>query len=147
MSCYRVIQLTNTNIGAVTVNNLLPLGLITRRIFDKSGCCPTFTTNTTSTNVLTINECGNYNISYSLSGIASAAGIVTATILVNNTATYTVSTTVVAGATFNLTLPYQIRVLPNCASNPTNNPVNISIQLGGVGITGGTSNLLVERVY
>lgn len=149
MSSYRVIQLTNTNIGAVAVNGLMPLGIITRRVNHVTcdDSVPTFTLANTGTNVVTINECGNYRISYSLSGVASVAGILNAVLQVNNTDVYTVSTTVAAGDTANLTLPYEIRVLPNCASNPNNNPVNITIQLTGVGITGGTSNLLIEKVY
>ena len=148
MSCYRVLQLTNTNIGAVAVTNLLPLGTITRRV-NRNNCSenPTFTTTTTGTNIVTVNECGNYRISYSLNGVASAAGIATATLQVNGTSVYAVSTTVASGATFNLTLPYEIRVLPNTCGTPNNNPVNITLQLNGVGITGGSSNLLVERVY
>lgn len=148
MSCYRVIQLTNTNIGAVAVTNLLPLGVITRRV-NKNSCGenPTFSTSTTGTNIVTVNECGNYRVSYSLNGVASAAGIAIATLQVNGTNVYSVSATVDAGDTFNLTLPYEIRVLPNSACTPNNNPVNITLQLNGVGITGGSSNLLVERVY
>ena len=150
MSSYRVIQLTNTNIGAVAVTNLMPLGTVTRRV-NKARCgCddnPTFSLATTGTNLVTVNECGNYRVSYSLNGVASAAGIMTVTLQVNGTNVYSVSATAAAGNTVNLTLPYEIRVLPNCASNPNNNPVNISIQLNGVGITGGSSNLLVERVY
>lgn len=149
MSSYRVIQLTNTNIGAVAVTNLLPLGIVTRRVNRRNcGCdAPTFSLATSGTDIVTINECGNYRISYSLNGVASGAGIMTATLQVNGVDVYSVSATAAAGATINLTLPYEIRVLPNCTSNPNNNPVNITLQLNGVGITGGSSNLLVERVY
>lgn len=150
MSSYRVIQLTNTNIGAVSVTNLLPLGIVTRRV-NKTNCgngdAATFTLTTTGTNTVTINECGNYRITYSLSGVASAAGIMGVALQVNGVNVYNVDATAAAGDTINLTLPYEIRVLPNCVSNTNNTPANISIQLTGIGITGGTSNLLVERVY
>ena len=149
MSSYRVIQLTNINIGSVAVNGLMPLGTVTRRI-NRTTCDdnnPTFTLATTGTNIVTINECGNYRIVYSLSGVAATAGILNVVLQLNNTDTYTVSATADAGDTINVTLPYEIRVLPNCASTPNNNPVNITIQLTGVGITGGTSNLLIEKVY
>ena len=150
MSSYRVIQLTNSNIGAVSVTNLLPLGVVTRRV-NKANCgngeVSTFTLTTTGTNTVTINECGNYRITYSLSGVATAAGIMGTTLQVNGVDVYSVNATAAAGDTVNLTLPYEIRVLPNCASNTNNTPANISIQLTGIGITGGTSNLLVERVY
>lgn len=148
MSNYRVLQMTNSNIGAVAVTNLMPLGVITRRVI-RNICSDnqTFTISTTGTNTITINECGNYDITYSLTGVAAAAGILIATLQVNGTNVYSVSQTVAAGDTASLTLPYQIRVLPNCCGNPNNNPVNVQIQLNGVGITGGSSNILVERVY
>jgi hypothetical protein len=150
MSSYRVIQLTNNNIGAVAVTNLLPLGTVTRRV-NKTTCgngdTTTFTLATTDTNTVAINECGNYRITYSLSGVATAAGIMGVTLQVNGVDTYSVNATAAAGDTINLTLPYEIRVLPNCVSNTNNVPANISIQLTGIGITGGTSNILIERVY
>lgn len=148
MSNYRVLQMTNTSVGAVAVNELMPFGIITRRV-TRPVCDagPTFTISTTGTNTITINECGNYEVTYSTSAVASAAGIVTFNLLVNGVNTYAVSETVAAGDTINLTLPYQVRVLPNSAATPTNNPVNIQIELTGVAITGGTSNIIVERVY
>ena len=148
MSNYRVLQMTNTNVGAVAVNGLMPFGIITRRV-NRNVCAdtPTFSISTTGTNIITVNECGNYGVNYSVNAVASAAGIVTMNLLVNGTNVYSVSATAVAGATVNLTLPYQIRVLPNSCSTPNNNPVNIQVQLTGVAITGGTSNIIVERVY
>lgn len=148
MSTYRVLQLTNPSVGAVTASALLPLGTITRRIVRPcSQDVTTFTTSTSGTNIVTINECGYYRVSYNITGVAAAAGIIGATLLVNNTAVTSTSQTVDAGATTALQVTYEIRVLPNCESNPGNNPVNISMQLTGVGLTAGNSNLLVERVY
>lgn len=144
---YRVLQLTNNAIGAVAVTNFMPLGVITRRVSRCEACVNTFTTSTTGTNVVSINECGNYNITYNASVIGAAAGVVIATLVVNGVNVYSTSATVAAGSTVNLTLPYQIRVLPNCNANPVNLPANVQIQLNGVGITGGTSVLKVERVY
>lgn len=147
MSKYRVLQLTNNAIGTVAVTNFMPLGIITRRVSRCEACVNTFTTSTTGANVVTINECGNYNITYNASLIGAAAGVVIATLVYNGVNVYSASATVAAGDTVNLTIPYQIRVLPNCDANPNNNPANIQIQLNGVGITGGTSVLKVERVY
>lgn len=148
MSNYRILQMTNTDIGAVAVNELMPFGIITRRI-NKNICTDvsTFSISSTGTNILTVNECGNYTVTYSASVVASAAGIVTMNLLVNGTNVYSVSETAAVGDTINLTLPYQIRVLPNSCSTPNNNPVNIQVQLTGVGITDGNSNIIVERVY
>lgn len=144
---YRVLQLTNTATGAVAVTNFMPLGIITRRINRCEANVNTFTTSTTGTNLVTINECGNYDVTYNASLIAAAAGVLIVTLVVNGVNVYSSSATVVTGATVNLTIPYQIRVLPNCPSNPSNNPVNVQIQLNGVGITGGTSVLKIARVY
>lgn len=144
---YRVLQLTNNAIGAVAVTNFLPLGNITRRVNRCEASVNTFTTTTNGVNIVSINECGNYNVTYNLSGIAAAAGVLIATLVVNGVNVYSASATAAAGDTVNLTIPYQIRVLPNCVANPTNLPTDVQIQLNGVGITGGTSNLKIERVY
>ena len=77
----------------------------------------------------------------------AAAGVLIVTLVVNGVNVYSSAATVATGATVNLTIPYQIRVLPNCPSNPNNNPANVQIQLNGVGITGGTSVLKITRVY
>lgn len=144
---YRVIQLTNSAIGAVAATNYLPLGVITRRVQRCDAGVNTFSTSTTGVNVITINECGNYNVTYNASLIAAAAGVLIATLQVNGVNVYSTSVTATAGSTVNLTLPYQIRVLPNCNANPYNMPTNVQIQLNGIGITGGTSIIKVERVY
>ena len=144
---YRVLQLTNNAIGAVAVTNFMPLGNITRRIQRCEASVSTFSTSTTGTNVVSINECGNYNIEYNGSLIAAGAGVLIATLVVNGVNVYSTSVTAVAGDTVNLTLPYQIRVFPNCCGNSNNLPVNVQIQLNGVGITGGSSVFRIERVY
>lgn len=144
---YRVLQLTNNAIGTVAVTNFMPLGVITRRISRCEACINTFTTSTTGTNIVTINECGNYNVTYNASLIGAAAGVIIATLVFNGVNVYSTSATVAAGDTVNLTLPYQVRVLPNCDAMPNNSPATIQIQLNGVGVTGGTSVLKIERVY
>lgn len=148
MSNYRVLQLTNNKIGAIAVTNLLPLGTITRRV-NRNICADTstFSISTTGTDTITVNEAGNYDITYSLTAVASAAGVLIATLRINDNNIYSVSQTVDVGETVNLILPYQTRVLPNYCGNPNNMPINIQIQLNGVGITSGTSNIIVERVY
>lgn len=148
MSNYRVLQMTNTSVGAVAVNEFMPFGVITRRVNRNVDTeIPTFSISSTGTNIITVNECGNYDVTYSVSAVASAAGIITMNLLINGANVYAVSETASSGDTINLTLPYQIRVLPNSCSTPNNNPVNIQIELTGVAITGGTSNIVVERVY
>lgn len=144
---YRVLQMTNNAIGAVAVTNFMPLGNITRRVTRCDCNVSTFNLSTTGANTLSINECGNYNVTYNASLIAAAAGVLIATLVVNGVNVYSTSVTADAGETVNLTLPYQIRVFPNCNANPNNLPADVKIQLNGVGITGGTSVLKVERVY
>lgn len=144
---YRVLQMTNSAIGAVAVNSFMPLGKITRKV-SRCECSPnTFAVSTTGANVVTINECGNYNVNYNASLIAGAAGVLAITLVMNGTNVYSSTVTATAGGTVNISLPYQIRVFPNCSALPTNIPSDIQILLSGVAITGGTSNLIVERVY
>lgn len=148
MSKYRVLQLTNQNIGAVSADEYMPYGTITRRIQDSDCGCSTFNVTTSGADMVYLNEVGNYNVTYSASLISGAAGEVSVALLVNGTQVYEVGVT--AGAAddvINLTLPYQVRVCPNCASTPNNCPVAIQIKLTGVAVTGGTSNLRIERVY
>ncbi|MBO7158131.1 MAG: hypothetical protein J6W31_05965 [Clostridia bacterium] len=147
MSKYRVIQLTNNNIGAVAIDDFLPLGGITRRIQGKEDCCNTFHVTTSGADTVVINECGNYNITYNASVVAAAAGILSLSLVMNGVTLYTASVTAAAGSTVNITIPYQIRVRPNCASYEVNVPANIQVQLSGVAVTGGASNIIVERVY
>lgn len=147
MSKYRVLQLQNNAIGAVAVTNLLPLGIVNRRVVRCDANIDTFTTSTTGTNTVTINECGNYNVTYNASLIAAAAGTLIVTLVSNGVNVYSASQTVAAGQTVNITVPYQIRVFPNSPAISTNNPLNLQLQLNGVSITGGTSVFRVERVY
>lgn len=39
---WRLIELTNGNIGAVPVGSLLPIGAITRKVAQEPRCTPTF---------------------------------------------------------------------------------------------------------
>lgn len=148
MSKYRVLQITNETIGAIAVNDYMPFGKVTRRIQDNCGNCSTFNITTSQADIVYLNEVGNYNVTYSASLIAGAVGEVSVALIVNGTQMYEVGATATAvGDVVNLTLPYQVRVCPNCSGAPNNCPVSIQVQLTGVSITGGQSNLLVERVY
>lgn len=144
---YRTIQLTNKNIGAVSVGAFMPLGVITRKVCCGNGTTKTFDVVSSGADTIVLNEKGYYDIIYSASLIAAAAGIITATLIANGESVYTISETVAEGETVNLTLPHTIRVFDNCSSCPTNNPLSIQIELGGVAITNGTSNLSITRVY
>lgn len=148
MSKYRVLQMTNQSIGAVTLDEFMPLGTITRRI--QENCCGGSTFNITTSNADTVylNEVGNYDITYSASLVADAAGIVSVALVVNGVEVYEVlSTAAEVGDVVNVTLPYQVRVCPNCASSPNNCPATVQVRLTGAAISSARSNLLIERVY
>lgn len=140
----KLIQITNTVIGAVAVDALIPLGTITRR-YGVGGNYPTYTTANSNVDTITINDEGYYDITYNASLVAGAAGDLTLTLLTNGTAVYTVTETVAAGDTYNMSMPFTVRVYAKQCNAPTNNPMNIQVQLGGVAITGGTSNIQIEK--
>lgn len=145
---YRVLQLTNKNIGAVNIDEFMPFGNITRKISSGDGCCQTFNVTTSGADTIVLNEPGNYRIEYSASLTAGAAGEIGVALIANGNEVYAVSTSVGGeGSVANLTLPYEVRVCPNSCAVPNNCPMNIQVKLTGVAITAGTSNILVEKVY
>jgi hypothetical protein len=148
MSKYRVLQLTNNAIGAIAVNGYMPFGKVTRRVQDPCNNCHTFNVTTSQADIVYLNEVGNYNATYSASVIAGAIGEVSVALIVNGTQVYEVGASAAAvGDVINLTLPYQVRVCPNCSSSPNNLPVSVQVQLTGVDVTDGQSNFIIERVY
>lgn len=146
---YKVIQLTNPSVGAVDAGALIPLGAITRRY----GCrcdnnCSVFEVSTTGSNTIIINEEGYYHLTYTCSLVAGAAGDVVLDLLINNIEVITVSQTATAADDVeNITLNYVIRVLPNCNACVNNTPAIVQIRLDetSVALTGGTSNIVIEK--
>jgi hypothetical protein len=152
MSKYKLIQLTNENIGAVAAGNYLPLGKITRRVNAPTGDTPTFQVATSGANIVYINDPGFYKVTYTGTFTAAAAGDLAISLVANSDNVYTISETVAAAEdVLNMTLIYTIRVCPNTCSTPYNSPVSIELLLGDValGITPApsTSNLIIERVF
>lgn len=148
MATYKVIQMTNKSIGEVAVDKAMPFGIVTRKINCKNYDSTPFSTNMAGNNIISINESGYYRVTYSASLVASAAGLVKASLLLNGVSTYSVNqTAAAAGDAVNLTLVYEIRACPNSDCNPYNIPVNIQIQLSDTAISDGISNMLIERVY
>lgn len=151
MSKYKLIQLTNTSIGAIDAQNYLPLGLTTRRFNAPINSCSTFQIASSTADTIYINEPGYYKVTYSATLTAGAAGLMSVTLVANQTDVYTVAEDATAAEDIvNLTLPYVIRVCPNSCSAPANCPVALQFRLGDVatGITpsASTSNLIIERV-
>lgn len=149
MSKYKVIQLTNSNIGAITAGSFLPLGSVTRRINASCDCDSIYTVSSSTNDSVIISEPGYYKVTYSASLTAGAEGVVSVSLLTNSTSVYTVSENALAADDIvDLTLVYIIRVCPNCCSTPTNCPVTVQIALGDVATSGtSTANLIIERVY
>ena len=146
---YRVIQLTNQAVGAVAAGALMPLGAITRRY----GCRNTngnsvFEVSTTGSNTITINEEGYYHLNFTASLTAGVAGEIILDLLQNGIEVLSVAETATAvGDTQNISLNYVIRVLPSCCV-VANTPAVVQIRLDetSVALTGGTSNVIVEKV-
>jgi hypothetical protein len=146
-STYKQIQLTNTNIGAVAVDAYMPLGKVTRRINTPQNCCNTFVVTSSTADTVVINDPGFYKVTYSLNATAAAAGAVTVNLVTNGTTVYSVTQTIVDETTaVNLTLPYTIRVCPNCLTTPDNVPVTLQIQNTASALTGASSNLIIEKI-
>lgn len=142
----KMIQMTNKNIGVVAANALIPFGTITRRI-DCGNCYSAFTISSSNTDTITINEEGYYQITYSITDVATAVGVNSITLIVNGVDTYTVGETVaVAGDAINLTLPYVVRVFRRCDNVATNNPMTIQVRADDA-ITSATANIIIERIY
>lgn len=152
MSRYKLIQLTNNNVGEIAAGANLPLGSITRKLNAPSNCTSTFQVTSSTSDTLIIAEPGYYKVTYSATLTAGAAGLMSVSLIANGASTYTVSEDATAAEDIvNLTLPYVIRICPNCCSTPYNCPVSLQFKLGDVatGITPqpSTTNLIVEKIY
>lgn len=151
MSKYKLIQLTNNNVGEITAGSFMPLGNVTRRINSPMNCCGAFQVTSSTSDTLNITEPGYYKVTYSATLTAGAAGLMSVSLIANQNTVYTVSEDATAAEDIiNLTLPYVVRVCPNSCSSPYNCPVSIQFKLGDVatGITPApsTTNLVVERI-
>lgn len=143
---YQFIQLTDTTVGAVATGALLPLGNVTRRFSNGSCCAMTFEVSTSGSDTITINESGYYKVSYVGSLTPAAAGELTLTLTANGVAVTSVTDTVAAADdTTNITFDYIVRVFPNCSSI-NNMPVILQVVNSGVALTGGSSNIIVEKI-
>ena len=152
MSKYKLIQLTNNNIGAVAANGYLPLGLITRKLNSACNNCATFQVTSSTSDALVITEPGYYKITYVGNLSAAAAGNISVTLVTNQQAVVSATETVAAADDVaNIVLSYVIRICPNCCSAPYNCPVSVQFQLGSEVATSATedstSNIIVEKLY
>ena len=145
---YRMIQLTNKNIQAVAANALMPLGIITRRVCPRTNCCQTFEVTTSGADTVNITEQGYYRVTYNVSAISAAAGLVSFSLNVGGTSVYIGSATAAAvGDTVNVTISFMVRAFGNCASLPVNLPLAIQVENIGAALTSAVSNIMIERAY
>jgi hypothetical protein len=129
MTNARILQLTNSTIGAIATDGNMPLG-VTSVIypFDISSCYPTYTVASSTSDTLVINKSGTYNFIYNASVAAGEAGNVTLALKVNGVTKYEVTSTVAAvGSITNITIPFEIFVPCNCASVPNNVPAYVQV--------------------
>lgn len=145
---YRLLQLTNNNIGAVAAATILPLGVTSRKIACQSTCTPTFEVTTTANNVAYINEPGYYKVTYEASLTAAAAGNVVVNLEANNAVVNTATVTAAAAGTVGISIAFMLRVLNNCCNGATvNTPMVIQLRnASAIALTGGNSNLILEKV-
>jgi hypothetical protein len=142
----KLLQLTNSVVGAVAANGFMPLG-VTTVVYPSlsSSCGPTYTVTSSTADTVQINKSGTYRIIYSASVVAGAAGDVVLTLLVNGLSKYTVTSTATADGTVNVTIPFEVYLPCNCCNNPTNIPAYLQVQSTGVALTSGTSNLIISK--
>lgn len=144
---YRLLQLTNNNIGAVAAATVLPIGVTSRKITCQSKCIPTFEVTTTVNNVAYINEPGFYKITYTGYLTAGAAGNVVVNLEINNVIAAVATVTATVAGTVPISITFVTRVLGNCCNGAViNTPSALQFRNAGVAITGGTSTVLIERV-
>lgn len=143
---YRLLQLTNSAIGVVAAPAFMPLGTVTRLIKQDADCQSTFVVSNNANDTVYVQEPGFYKITYNANLIAAAAGLVTLNLRINGITVYTTNVTATAGGTVQVAFTFMTRVFDNCCSNSANLPIQIQIQNAGVGLTGGSGNLIVERV-
>ena len=145
---YRMIQLTNKNIQAIATNAIMPLGSITRRVCPRTNCCQTFEVTTSGADTVNITEQGYYRVTYNVSAISAAAGLVSFSLNVGGTSVYIGSATAAAvGDTVNVTISFMVRAFGNCASLPVNLPLAIQVENTGAALTSAVSNIMIERAY
>lgn len=141
----RILQLTNNAIGAVAVDTLMPLGAVTRKRCCGNAGQNTFAVSTTGSNTITLNDSGYYEIIYSASLLATAAGNVVLNLLVNGETVLTKTETASAAGFVDITIPYVVRVLPSCPINSSALTIQVENDADSVAITTGVSNIIVEK--
>lgn len=144
--CYRLLQLVNTAIGAVTPDTVMPLGVQNRSVETVPICQNTFVVTTTANNVIYVKEAGLYKVTYTAYLTVGGAGDIIVNLQVNGVTVQTATVTVAAAGTYLVAFTY---VTSTYIVPPLNAPLAINVQLGStsVALTGGSSVMQVERTY
>lgn len=143
---YRLLQLTNSNLGAVAEDAMIPVGILTRQVTQGSKCQPTFAVTTSANNAVYINESGFYKITYTAYVTVADAGTIEIELQINGVTMQTAIVTAAAAGTYLVSFVFMTRAFCNCNNGPANLPVLVQLENTGIALTGGTSNLILERV-
>lgn len=135
---YKLLQITNTNIGARAVNSFLPFGSVTGRINCPYRLDGAISVTTSTSDTIVIGKAGHYLLTYNASVVAGAAGIVEIALIINGTEVYKASASAASGATVVIPLTYKFKV--------KDIPTNVQVKLLTTAITDGQSNTIVERL-
>lgn len=141
---YRLLQVTNQAVGAVATGAYMPFG-ITTRLIEKDCARSTFDVTTSNVNVISINEHGYYKINYDASLVIADAGTITLQLQIGGVTVYTFNLTVAAAGTYSVSFTFMTRAFHNIQGLPTNLPLVVQVLNSGVALTGGVSNIIVER--
>ena len=139
----KILQVTNSAIPTVAVNTNMPFGIPT--INCPSDCCRnTFNVISSNADVIIINRSGYYKVTYNASIIPAAAGNLTLSLKLNGVIIDTLTVTATADAALAVAFSKYLYIPCNCQLNPNSIPARLELTLGGVQVTSGTSNIIVE---
>lgn len=141
----KLIQLTNNSISTVAADVNMPLGVTTVIYPNNCECTNTYTITSSASDTIQINKSGIYKVIYNASLVATDAGEVVLSLIVNGSEKYTVTATATAAGAVNVTIPYEVYLPCNCNSNPINIPAYMQIKNAGVALTSGVSNIIISR--
>lgn len=139
----RLIQITNSSIGAVADGAKMPLGVADINCSCQN-CPSVYDLVSSNADVVRVGRGGYYCVKYFASVVAAAAGTMAITLYVGGTAVYTFSQTVVEGETVSVAFERYIYLANNCNVLPNAIPAYVSFGLSGVALTGGVSTTIIE---
>ena len=144
--CYRLLQLTNYDLGPVAVGAYIPVGTMTREVRAGSQCNDTFIVTTSNNNSIYINEQGFYKIAYTGYLEVAVAGDIVVELQISGVTLRTATVTAPAAGTYLVSFDFVTRALKDCCNN-VNTQLLVRLLNSGIAITDGEANLVIERVY